>query len=95
MEKNAEKWIVGAALAFAATTLLPIARQTLRPLAVSGIQGAMGLLDKAKSAAQVMKEEVEDIVAEAKFERMKKQMDREIALSDHEPAMNHDGKGLE
>jgi hypothetical protein len=78
MEKNMEKWLVGAALAAAASTLLPIARQTLRPLAVSGIQGALGLADRAKSIVRVMKEEVEDIVAEAQFERMKKQMDQEI-----------------
>jgi exonuclease VII small subunit len=71
--------IVGAALAVAASALLPIAKSTLKPLAQSGLQGAMGLVNRAKYALQVAREEVEDIIAEAQFERMKKQIDQEIA----------------
>jgi hypothetical protein len=57
MERNVEKMIVIAALVFAAPSLLPIAKKTLR----------------------VARDEVEDIFAEAQFERMKKQLDTEIA----------------
>jgi hypothetical protein len=57
MERKVEKIIVIAALAFAASSLLPIAKKTLR----------------------VAREEVEDILAEAQFERIKKQLDKEIA----------------
>lgn len=79
LQKNAEKLIVGAALAVAASTLLPILKSTLKPLAEAGIQGAQGLTDRIKYAYQVARDEVEDIVAEAQFERMKKRLDHEIA----------------
>jgi hypothetical protein len=57
-ERKVEKIIVIAALVFAASALLPIAKKTLR----------------------VARDEVEDIIAEAQFERIKKQLDNEIAL---------------
>jgi sensor domain CHASE-containing protein len=57
MERNIEKIIVITALVFAASSLLPIAKKTLR----------------------VAREEIEDILAEAQFERIKKQFDKEIA----------------
>ncbi|WP_231571113.1 DUF5132 domain-containing protein [Gordoniibacillus kamchatkensis] len=63
----------------AVSALLPIAKTTLKPLAQSGIQGATGLINRAKYALQVARDEVEDIIAEAQFERMKKQIDKEIA----------------
>lgn len=79
LQKNAEKIIVGAALAVAAATLLPIFRKTLKPLAETGLQGAAAIPDKIKYALQVARDEVEDIIAEAQFERMKKRLDAEIA----------------
>ncbi|SEB62782.1 hypothetical protein [Paenibacillus sp. GP183] len=57
MERNVEKIIILAALVFAAPSLLPIAKKTLR----------------------IARDEVEDIFVEAQFERMKKQLDKEIA----------------
>jgi hypothetical protein len=57
MERNVERIIIIAALAFAASSLLPIAKKTLR----------------------IARDEAEDIFAEAQFERMKKQLDKEIA----------------
>ncbi len=75
MVKNPERIIVGAALALAASALLPI----LKPLAAGGVQALAGLADKAKYAMQLAREEAEDIVAEAQFERMKKRLDKEIA----------------
>jgi hypothetical protein len=74
MQRTAERIIVGAALAVAASTLLPI----LKPLAVGGLQALAGLANRTKYAVQLVREEAEDIVAEAQFERMKKQLDRDI-----------------
>jgi hypothetical protein len=79
IQKNLDKLIVGAALAAAASALLPIAKSTLRPLLANGLTAGEGLMNRARSIVQIAKEEVEDIVAEAQFERMKKQLDKEIA----------------
>jgi hypothetical protein len=56
-ERKVESFIVIAALVVAASTLLPIAKRTLR----------------------VARDEIEDILVEAQFERMKKKLDIEIA----------------
>lgn len=82
LERNLEKIIIGASLAFAASALLPIAKSALRPLVPAGNPGEAGLLDRAKSMLQMAREEVEDIFAEAQFERMKRQLDKEIAQLD-------------
>ncbi|GAA3406927.1 DUF5132 domain-containing protein [Paenibacillus hodogayensis] len=79
MQRLTEKMIIGAAMTWAVSALLPIARTTLKPLALSGMQGAFGLADRAKYALQVARDEVEDIIAEAQFERLKKRFDEEIA----------------
>ncbi|AJY76732.1 hypothetical protein [Paenibacillus beijingensis] len=80
--KHFEKIIVGAALAAAATTLLPIAKSTMRPLLAAGWEAGEGLMNRTRSIVQIAKEEIEDIVAEAQFERMKKQLDQDIASSE-------------
>ncbi|MFD1955763.1 DUF5132 domain-containing protein [Paenibacillus thailandensis] len=84
IQKNIEKIIVTAALAAAATTLLPIAKTTFRPLLAGGLEAGAALVDRVRSCLQIAKEEVEDIIAEAQFERMKKQLDSEIALMEGE-----------
>ncbi|SDN73434.1 hypothetical protein SAMN04487897_104238 [Paenibacillus sp. yr247] len=84
IQKNIDKIIIGTALTIAASAILPIAKSTLQPIAAAGMQGSGGLLQRAKSLLQLAREEVEDIIAEAQFERMKKQLDKEIALLDDE-----------
>jgi hypothetical protein len=79
LQKNIEKLIMGAALVAAATVIVPIAKSTFRPLLANGLTAGEGLMKRTKSYIQIAKEELEDIVAEAQFERMKKQLDREIA----------------
>ncbi|ERI06838.1 hypothetical protein [Aneurinibacillus aneurinilyticus] len=69
--------IIGSTLALATVALLPVVRNTLRPLVATGIR-------EAKSTLETIKEEMEDIVAEAKLERMQKQFDKELAESDIE-----------
>jgi len=84
IQKNIDKIIIGTALTVAASALIPIAKSTLQPLAAAGMQGSAGLLQRVRSALQVVREEVEDIVAEAQFERMKRELDKEIAMMDNE-----------
>ncbi|MET3211183.1 UNVERIFIED_CONTAM: exonuclease VII small subunit [Paenibacillus sp. PvR008] len=83
LQNNIDKIVIGTALAFAASALLPIAKTTFRPLAEAGMQGGVNLINRGKSYIQLARQEVEDIVAEAQFERMKRQLDQEISLLDN------------
>jgi hypothetical protein len=78
-ERKTEKIILGTAFAFAAGTLLPIVKNTLKPLVASGAEGTAGVTGGIRYALRVARDEIEDIVAEAQFERMRKRLDREIA----------------
>lgn len=82
MFKNIEKsgLITGAALGLTAAAILPIVKSTLFSLSVIGVRGTMTLADNAKTTLKYAKEEVEDIIAEAQFERMKNQLSKEIGL---------------
>ncbi|MCW9134118.1 hypothetical protein OF830_25315 [Bacillus paramycoides] len=71
------KIFIGSALALATSALLPAVRNTLRPLVATGIKGA-------KSTFETIKEEVEDIIVEAKLERMQKQFDKELSHVEQE-----------
>ncbi|CAK4867182.1 unnamed protein product, partial [Aphanomyces euteiches] len=50
-----------------------------------GQEGAKNLANRAKSIVQYAKEEIEDIVAEAQFERMKKKLALEIEEYEEAP----------
>lgn len=50
---------------------VPSARQGLKPLAKKVVEGAMDITDKINELITSAKEEVEDIVAEAAFDKMK------------------------
>ncbi|MHB1653358.1 MAG: DUF5132 domain-containing protein [Desulfitobacteriaceae bacterium] len=80
MFKNMEKasLLTGAALGLTATTLLPVLKTTLRALTIVGVRGAIDLADSTKSTLKLAREEIEDIIAEAQFERMKNQLNEEI-----------------
>lgn len=81
-QKLIEKVIVGAALTMAASVLLPIAKNSLPGIIQSGRRGLGELGSRTRSMIQVAREEMEDIVAEAQFERMKRQFDQEIFEGD-------------
>ncbi|CAA7600456.1 Protein of unknown function DUF5132 [Acididesulfobacillus acetoxydans] len=70
--------ITGTALVLVAPALFPVLRDALKPLVLLGLRGAVGVVGTARTTFELAKEEVEDIVAEAQFERLKKEMDREI-----------------
>ncbi len=81
-QKVVEKVIVGAALTMAASVLLPIAKKSIPSLVQTGRMELGELASRTKSMIQMAREEMEDMVAEAQFERMKRQLDREIYEGD-------------
>lgn len=85
-QKNVEQLIVGTALALAASALLPVIKTSLRPFSQHGMESVNGLISRTRSIVQYAREEIEDIVAEAQFERIKKQFDQEIAQESIEEA---------
>ena len=82
MFKNIEKTglITGMALGLTATAILPIMKSTLLTLGIIGVRGTICLADSTKTTLKLAKEEIEDIIAEAQFERLKNQLDKEISL---------------
>lgn len=64
-------WGVGATLA--GLVLIPTSASRVRPLARKAVEGAMVLSDQVQDA--MAREEIEDIVAEARFENFKRSMD--------------------
>jgi gas vesicle protein len=70
--KMIRKVVIGSTLALASAALLPVVRNTLRPLVESGARGV-------KSTFETIKEEVEDIIVEAKIDRMQKQFEKELS----------------
>lgn len=67
MQRDIQRVIVGSALVLAASAVLPIAQKTIRPI-------VRDLSRQMKFLMVSAKEEIEDIVAEVKFERMKQQL---------------------
>ncbi len=77
MNKMIRRLIIGSAVAAASVTLLPVVTHTLRPLIKKGVRCGI-------SAMETIKEEAEDIIAEAKLERMQQDMEKELIENDEE-----------
>lgn len=78
MNFSLEGMITGIGVALAASVILPMVKKVARPAMAVGIQGATMLGNEVKSRVGHIKEGIEDIVAEAQFERMRKQIDRDM-----------------
>lgn len=70
--RNVTFWL-GAAIVAAA--LMPSVREMLRPLAVKTVQGVIGLTEQAQGLFYGVREDIEDLVSEAQFERFKDSLD--------------------
>jgi len=68
---NPLSFLLGVAAFTAAATL----KKPLRKAAVVVTSQVIGLIDQVKASAYGIKEEIEDIVAEAQYENMKKNME--------------------
>lgn len=66
-----QRVIVGSALAIATSALAPIVKQTFQPI-------ARNVSNQVKYLFASTKEGVEDMIAEVKFERLKKQLDKGV-----------------
>lgn len=73
LQKYVQRIIVGSALLIAASAVIPIAKKALRPL-------ARDLSKQTKYWIVSAKEGMEDMVAEVKFERIKKKLDKQTAI---------------
>ena len=71
--RNLQGIVVGSALAIVTTALYPVIKETVRPIAYN-------LTRQMKFLAVVTKEGIEDMVAEVKFERMRKSLDKDIFI---------------
>lgn len=78
-------WGAGAALL--ASAVLPTLSGTLKPLASKAVEGMMDLSEKAQGIIGQAKEEIEDIVAEAKFNKFRDSIDAE-PTNNNGPAEN-------
>jgi hypothetical protein len=65
---------LGLGIAILGVLMLPTVRDTLRPIALRAFQGVMDLSEQAQGLVAGMKEDLEDIVAEAQFEKLKDSM---------------------
>ena len=68
-----QRVVIGTSLAVGAYVLLPIAKDTFCPLLATGAK-------KAKSSVQMIREEIEDIIFEAKLEKAQQQFEKELTL---------------
>jgi hypothetical protein len=73
------KWGIGTALLV--VLLFPSLARSLRPLTKWVAKEAMEVSDRAQSVFSGLKEDVEDILAEAQFERAKKTIDDDVIAS--------------
>jgi hypothetical protein len=87
-QKRMEKLTVISGFALAISALIPVAKTTI--VTLMGQDGAKNLVNRAKSAVQYAKEEIEDIVAEAQFERIKKRLAHEIGDFEYTQAKDAD-----
>lgn len=72
-QKNLQGFVVGSALAIVTTALYPVIKDTLRPI-------ARDLSKQMKYFVVITKEGIEDLVAEVKFERIRKSLDKDIFI---------------
>jgi hypothetical protein len=70
--------VTGIGVTLAAAVLAPVVKEVARPLVAAGAHGAALLMEQVRSGVSYVKEEVEDLVAEAQFERLKRSIDREL-----------------
>lgn len=65
---------LGVGIALLGALMLPAVKDKLRPMALKAFQGIMDLSEQAQGLVSTMREDIEDIVAEAQFEKMKESM---------------------
>jgi hypothetical protein len=75
---------LGFGLAVLGMMLYPTVKEQVRPMLAKALEGVMDLADQAQNVVASMKEDFEDIVSEAQFERFKDMVDPGFTESDFE-----------
>jgi hypothetical protein len=75
---------LGFGLAVLGMVLYPAVKERVRPMVAKAFEGVMDLADQAQNVMAGMKEDFEDIVSEAQFERFKDMADPGFADADFE-----------
>lgn len=60
------------------TMLLPSVVKTFRPAVIAALQGLMSVSDQLKETTSSFRENLEDIISEAQFDRIKNDIDFEL-----------------
>lgn len=76
---------LGVGIALLGALMLPAVKDKLRPMALKAFQGVMDLSEQAQGLVATVREDIEDIVAEAQFEKLKETM-----MIDEDTASNPD-----
>lgn len=69
---------IGLSIGILGALLAPIARKNATPVSNAAAAGAAAAVRSVRRFFAVVREEAEDIVLEAQFERMRRRVDREL-----------------
>lgn len=69
----------GVGVALLGALLFPTLKESLHPVAMKAVQGVKDLSEQAKGLLSSVKEDMEDMVAEAEFEKLKNSIDNAVA----------------
>ena len=78
-----EGLLLGIGIGVLGTMMAPLVRQRFKPAAATVTEGLSAIGDGVKKWSTTAKEEVQDIVAEAQFERMRRAIDRDALQHPH------------
>lgn len=69
----------GVGVALLGALLFPTLKESLHPVAMKAMQGVRDLSDQAQGLLSGVREDIEDLVAEAEFEKLKSSIDSAVA----------------
>jgi hypothetical protein len=76
---NTKSFAYGIGVAVLGALLFPTLKDSLHPVAMKAMQGVKDLSEQARGLLGSVREDMEDLVAEAEFERLKNSIDSELA----------------
>lgn len=86
-------FLYGVGAATLLSILLPSSGQKI-PSAAPTTQEGLGLIERVRSIAEKIKEEIEDIAAEASYNQLKQEIDKELKPNDKYPITDKSGNIL-
>jgi len=76
---NTKSFAYGIGVALLGALLFPTLKESLHPVALKAMQGVKDLSEQARGLLGSVREDMEDLVAEAEFERLKNSIDSVVA----------------